>query len=121
MIFRANLFWSADLWYIESSCTKDNDGMFTGVAGEYRVKNVKIGGEPLDLNKTYTVATQNNVITTHGDGHTAFDGAKITAASEENDYQVVLKYVQDNLGGVIGEEYANPYGQERIIAVSTAE
>lgn len=107
--------------YIESSCTKDNDGMFTGVAGEYRVKNVKIGGEPLDLNKTYTVATQNNVITTHGDGHTAFDGAKITAASEEDDYQVVLKYVQDNLGGVIGEEYANPYGQERIIAVSTAE
>ena len=106
--------------YIESSCTKDNDGMFTGVAGEYRVKNVNIGGEPLDLNKTYTVATQNNVMINHGDGHTAFDGAKITATSEEFDYQVVLKYISENLGGTVGEEYSNPYGQERIIAVSAA-
>ena len=34
--------------YIESSCTADENGLFTGVAGEYRVKNVKVGGEELD-------------------------------------------------------------------------
>ena len=37
--------------YIESSCTSDDNGMFTGVDGEYRVKNVMVGDEPLDLKK----------------------------------------------------------------------
>lgn len=37
--------------YIDSSCIEDADGMFTGVDGEYRVKNVTVAGEPLDLEK----------------------------------------------------------------------
>lgn len=40
--------------YIPSAVTTDKNGMFTGVADEYRVKDVMIGGEPLVLDKMYT-------------------------------------------------------------------
>ena len=34
------------------------------------------------------------------------------------DYELLASYIRKSLNGHIGEEYANPYGQERIIAVS---
>ena len=102
---------------IKSTCTKDDNGLFTGVAGEYRVQNVMVNGEPLDLEKTYTVVSSSNVIVNHGDGQTAFDGAKIVWTSEELDYQIMKDYIQSLPDGVVGEGYENPYGQERIVAV----
>ena len=103
--------------YIDSSVTKDDNGMFTGVAGEYRVKNVLVNGEPLDPDKTYTVAVPTKTALDHGDGMSAFDGAKLIAELEEPDYALLANYIKDALGGVVGEGYENPYGQERIIAV----
>ena len=102
---------------IKSTCTKDDNGLFTGVAGEYRVQNVMVNGEPLDLEKTYTVVSTSNVIVNHGDGQTAFDGAKIVWTSDELDYQIMKDYIQSLPDGVVGEGYENPYGQERIVAV----
>ncbi len=32
------------------------------------------------------------------------------------DNQVLINYITDTLGGVVGEEYADPYGQGRIVA-----
>lgn len=60
--------------YIESSCTADENGLFTGVDGEYRVKNVKVAGEDLDLTKTYTVASHNYMLKDGGDGFTMVPG-----------------------------------------------
>lgn len=102
---------------IESSCTMDEYGMFTGVAGEYRVKNVKVDGEPLELDKTYTLAGPDYTLLDHGDGMTAFDGAKVLWLSENQDYTYVKSYISDTLGGIVGEDYENPYGQGRIVAV----
>ncbi len=106
--------------YIESTCTKDGDGLFSGVAGERRVKNVMIGGEPLDPEKTYTVAGSSYLLEDHGDGQTAFDGAKILREADGNDFELLVDYIRGPLGGVIGPEYENPYGQERIVAVEAA-
>ena len=106
--------------YIESTCTKNDDGMFTGVAGERRVKNVLVGGEPLDPDQIYKVASLSYVMVDHGDGHTAFDGGKIIWESEETDREILTNFIKNNLGGVIGAEYEAPYGQERIVAVQTA-
>ena len=103
--------------YIESGCVKNDDGMFAGVEGEYRVKNVLVGGEPLDLEKTYKMATRAYTMVEHGDGFTAFDGAEILWTSEKTDVEMLIDYIRDDLGGVIGEGYENPYGQERIVAV----
>jgi len=103
--------------YVESSCQADENGMFSGVAGARRVKNVKVGGEPLDPEKKYTIAGQTYSITDDGSGQTAFRGAKILSECELVDYEILAKYIRDTLGGKIGEEYADPYGQGRIVAV----
>ena len=33
------------------------------------------------------------------------------------DNQVLINYITGTLGGVVGEQYANPYGEGRIVAV----
>ena len=102
---------------VKSSCQADENNMFTGVTGEYRVKKVMVGGEPLDLERTYKVAAVNYLLLNHGNGFTMFDGAKILWQSEEQDYLVVARYIWEHLNGVVGEEYESPYGQGRIVAV----
>ncbi len=106
--------------YIDSSCTQDENTLFTGVDGEYRVKNVMVGGEPLDLEKTYTLASHNYMLKNQGDGYTMFSGCNILQDEVKLDNQVLIDYITGTLGGVIGEEYADPYGQGRIIAVDEA-
>lgn len=104
--------------YIESSATMDDKGNFTGVTGEYRVKNVMIGGEPLDVNKTYTLASHNYMLKSGGDGTNMFMNCKVLVDESMLDNQVLINYITGTLGGVVGEEYAQPYGQGRIVAVS---
>ena len=104
--------------YIESSCTQDENGLFTGVSGEYRVKNVKVNGEDLDLEKTYTLASHNYMLKNAGDGFTMFQQDTLLQDSVKLDNQVLIDYITGTLNGVVGEEYANPYGQGRIVAVS---
>ena len=106
--------------YIESNCTQDENGMFTGITGEYRVKNVFVGDEPLDLEKTYTVASTDYNLLGGGDGNTMWQGSNVLLESIKVDNQVLIDYITDTLGGVVGEEYANPYGQGRIVAVDEA-
>jgi 2',3'-cyclic-nucleotide 2'-phosphodiesterase (5'-nucleotidase family) len=99
---------------IPSGCQRDENNMFIGVEGERRVKNVMVGDEPIDPAKTYTLAGTNYTLLEHGDGQTAFDGATLLENGTRLDYQVLIEYITDNLGGEIGEEYADPYGQGRI-------
>lgn len=106
--------------YIESSCTQDEAGMFTGAAGEYRVKNVMVGGEPLDPEKTYSLASHDYLLLDCGDGYAMFEGSPVLMEPGELDIQVLIDYITDTLGGTVGAEYANPYGQGRIVAVEEA-
>ena len=100
---------------VESSCAEDENGLFTGVEGERRVQNVTVGGEPLDPEKTYTLAGTDYILTGHGDGYTMFDGAAVLQDRVKIDNQVLIDYIVDTLGGVIGDEYADPFGQGRIV------
>jgi 2',3'-cyclic-nucleotide 2'-phosphodiesterase (5'-nucleotidase family) len=102
---------------IKSSCRTDDDNGFAGVTGEYRVKNVMVAGEPLALDRTYTVAAVDYLLLNHGNGFTMFDGGKVILQSGEPDYAVVANYIRDDLKGVIGDAYESPYGQGRIVAV----
>ena len=104
--------------YIESSCTSDDKGGFTGVTGEYRVKNVKVGGEDLVLDKTYTLASHNYMLKSGGDGINMFTDNKVLQDEVKLDNQVLIDYIVDTLGGVVGEQYAEPYGEGRIVAVA---
>jgi 2',3'-cyclic-nucleotide 2'-phosphodiesterase (5'-nucleotidase family) len=106
---------------IESSCTQDEAGMFTGVAGAYRVRNVKVSGEPLDLEKTYSLASHDYLLLDSGDGYAMFAGSPVLQEPGKPDIQVLIDYISGTLGGVIGAEYADPYGQGRIVAVEAEQ
>ncbi|HWQ59020.1 MAG TPA: bifunctional UDP-sugar hydrolase/5'-nucleotidase [Clostridia bacterium] len=106
--------------YMPSSVKTDENGMFVSVEGEYRVKNVLVGGEPLDLAKTYTLASHNYMLLNQGDGYTMFAGCNVLLDRIMLDNQVLMNYIIERLGGVVGADYADPYGQGRIVAVEEA-
>ena len=99
---------------LDNPCTEDENGMFTGIAGERRVQNVMIGEEPLDSEKTYTLAGQDFLLLSRGDGFTMFEDSPVLKDNIKLDNQALIDYIVDTLGGVIGEEYADLYGQGRI-------
>ena len=103
--------------YIDSTCTKDVNGMFTGVAGERRVRNVKVNGTPIDPDALYNVAGNDYWFLNGGDGQTAFNGAERVDAGGLLDVHLLVDYLTGELGGVIGKEYSDPTGQGRIVIV----
>lgn len=110
--------------YKESPVLVDGDGSFIGVeqGKETRVTNVRVGGEPLSLEKTYTVAGSQYVLMQGGDGRTMFEGSKVVAS--ENlpvDSEMLIIYFTETLGGKITkQQYGNTYGDGRIIINDTA-
>ena len=46
---------------------------------------------------------------------TAFDGAVVLSESMGLDTQPMIDYITNELGSVIDSEYADPYGQGRIV------
>ena len=99
---------------VKSGCLFDENSMFTGIEGERRVKNVKVGDEDLDPEKTYTVGGNNFLLLKNGDGFTMFNDAKVINQGVAIDNEVLIDYIVEDLGGTIGEEYADLYGQGRI-------
>lgn len=106
--------------YIKSSVVLTENKEFVKVDGEYRVKNVKVGGKPLELDKTYTLASHNYMLKSGGDGYTMFTDNKILKDEVLIDNQVLINYIVDELGGTVGEKYANPLGEGRITVYSEA-
>lgn len=102
---------------IPSSVVKDDTGAFVKVAGEYRVRDIMIGGKPIELNQTYTLTSHDFMLKTMGDGLAMFgvDNIKILRDDIMNDNEVLRTYIVDNLGGVIGEQYAQPQGRIKFI------
>ena len=103
--------------YIESPCVSDENGMFVKVNGERRVKNVLVGGEPLDPAKTYTLASHEFMLLKNGDGFTMFKDSPLLLDRVKIDNQVLIDYITETLGGSIGEAYDDPFGQGRIVIV----
>ncbi|MDR1706274.1 MAG: bifunctional metallophosphatase/5'-nucleotidase [Clostridiales bacterium] len=97
-----------------SSVVMDDMRSFVSVDGDYRVKDVLIGGEPIDLEKTYTVASHNYMLLDGGDGINMFRDNNIVVQPVILDNQILITYIAEFLDGVVGEEYADPYGQGRI-------
>ena len=108
---------------LPSPCVLDENQMFGHVdeAMERRVRNVQVGGEPLDPEKVYRLAGTNYVLLNSGDGYTMFHDATVVRENVKLDNQVLIDFMTGTLGGVVGEEYANPYGQGRIVSVNAEE
>ena len=98
---------------VKSGVQTDDKGNFTGVSGAYRVMDIKVGGEPIDLKKTYTVASHNYMLKQGGDGMTMFKGCNVIRDEVMVDVDILSSYIR-RMGGSVTSEYANPGGQGRI-------
>ena len=113
--------------YIPSTVQADDKGVWAGApTGEYRVKNVKIGGEDLDLTKTYNLAGYNYTLRDLGDGFAMFGGAVNVKDYVMEDYMVLANYAKsfpvDETSGLPtitaeNSEYGDIYGAGRITIV----
>ncbi|MBQ7058848.1 MAG: 5'-nucleotidase C-terminal domain-containing protein [Firmicutes bacterium] len=104
---------------IDSPCQIDENGMFAGIEGERRVQNVMVGGEPIDPEKTYTLASHDYMLLSKGDGYSMFEGCTVLQDRVKLDNQVLIDYITGTLGGEVGADYADPYGQGRITIIQT--
>ena len=96
---------------IESSVLLNEFEEFAGVNGDYRVYDIKVYNretekyEPLDLNKTYTFVASNYFLLDYGSGMKMLQGAKILQQDGMLDVEAIERYITEELGGVIGEQY----------------
>ena len=98
---------------IPSTVQLDDKGRFVGVTGERRVKDVMVGGKPLELDGDYRVAGNDFFMKYGGDGMTMFEGSYLLKDAEFSDLECLEAFIK-NHGGTIGEGYENPEGQGRI-------
>ena len=95
---------------INSPVIIDDNGSFQKIEGERRVYDVKINGEKLDMNKIYTISS-NSFILNGGDGYSMFSGLNIIEASIGLDNEIFIKYIKDNLKGIIPYKYKETEGR----------
>ncbi len=124
---------------IESSVQVSEDGLWLGKpTGEYKVCNVMVYNrekaeyEPLDLDKTYTLAGVNYVLRNQGDGMAMFKDSVVVVDYVDEDYLVLAAYLKafakeggethiatknSPLAAYDGYllDYENPYGAGRIV------
>ena len=102
---------------IPSTVELDAHGSFVAVRGDRRIKDVMIGGKPLDPEKIYTVGGTTYVLKDGGNGMVMFKGAKLIDDGTLTDADMIMEYVQNHMNAKIGEEYANWQGQGRITII----
>lgn len=100
---------------IPSSVTMNDEKEFVSVDGDYRVKDVMVNGEPLDVNKTYTLASHNYMLKDGGDGFVMFKNDKLLKDCVMIDNAILINYIKDELKGTVtAEQYAEPQGRITI-------
>lgn len=99
---------------VPSSVVTDDKGSFVRVDGEYRVSEIFVNGEALDLGRTYTLASHNYMLKEGGDGMSMFENSEIIRDEVMTDVDVLSAYISRLPDETVGEEYADPAGQGRI-------
>ncbi|MCR5121746.1 MAG: 5'-nucleotidase C-terminal domain-containing protein, partial [Ruminococcus sp.] len=99
---------------IESTAAVNEFGEFTGVTGGYRVNNVLINCEPLDKERLYTLASSSYLIKNGGDGYIISGKSDLFIDEGVLHADALADYIENDLGGIIPEEYSDPYGNGRI-------
>ena len=104
------------------------DGQFPQVSGlkfttkvkDHSVSNVQVLNgatqkyEPINPDRTYTIATTKYCVT-DGGLHNTLQGSKIVLETKKTYNEVFIEYITDRLNGHIGQEYAKPQGRITVI------
>ena len=104
---------------LPTPCVEDEEKMFVAIdeSKPRRVSHVRVGGEAIDAEAEYKLVT-NDYILVDGDGFTMFRQAEVLEESDASDSEALMDYIVIALEGFIGEAYADPYGQGRMVAVA---
>ena len=101
---------------VASSVVLDGSGMFISCGENRRVRDVQVQQEdgsylPIDPESVYTLASHNYLIKQGGDGFTMFMDNTLVMDEGMLDYQILMTYLTDDLGGVVGGTYEAPQGR----------
>jgi len=101
---------------VPSTVEVDEAGMFVSCGESRRVKDVQVlqkdgSYAPIDPEETYTLASHNYLIKQGGDGLNMFMDNSLTMNEGMLDYQALITYITDHLGGTVGSDYAQPQGR----------
>lgn len=105
---------------IPSGVKLDENGMFSGVEGERRVKEVYVlngetgGYEPLSDSKTYTVASINYILLQGGDGFGMFMDNEVITSEAASELQAIIEYLELS-GGNIEDRYFTTEGRITVL------
>ena len=100
-----------------SSVSVDGLGNFVSVNDDYKVTNVMIGGKPIDLMGTYTVAGSNSLLNGKT-GYTMLTNGPLTKLNVSADNLALIDYIAEDLRGSVGSAYSKP--QLRIDSIKLA-
>ncbi len=101
---------------IPTPVIRNDQGEFVEVKGERRVKDIMIGNEPIDPQKTYKLASTNYYLKDAGDGYTMLAGSKLIQDGGILDNEILINYLVNNLNGLVSaEKYGKPQGRITII------
>ena len=89
----------------ESTVETDENGDFLGVAGAYRVRDVKVGLSPLNPERQYTIATTSFLLGGGDHYKMLADDAEIIGTAQMADNILLAKYIGKNLNGKIPSDY----------------
>ncbi|MBO4507243.1 MAG: bifunctional metallophosphatase/5'-nucleotidase [Spirochaetaceae bacterium] len=103
---------------VPSSVVTDEKGMFAGVTGARRVKDVLVEKDgkwvPIDPKATYTLASHNYMLKQGGDGFNMFQNDELLIDEGMIDNQVLMTYIVDILEGNLKDKYADIEGRITI-------
>ncbi|MBQ7515042.1 MAG: bifunctional metallophosphatase/5'-nucleotidase [Schwartzia sp.] len=99
---------------IPSSIELDERGNFVAVRGERRVRDIMVNGQPLDLNRLYTVGGTTYILKDGGNGMVMFKGARLLQDGALSDVDAIMEFVQNHKNAKITDEYGDWQGQGRI-------
>lgn len=102
---------------VESTVELDENGMFVSCGDIRRVADAEVltadgSYVPIDPEQVYTVASHNYLIKEGGDGMNMFMDNELTLNEGMLDYQILITYITENLGGSVDSSYGAP--QDRI-------
>lgn len=98
---------------VDTTVSVDDNGMFTGITGDRRVKDVMVleNGEyvPIDPEKEYTVSGSSYFLFESGDGNTVFKDCERVVEYGPVDIEALLMYFNDLQ--TIPDSYRTPEGR----------
>jgi 2',3'-cyclic-nucleotide 2'-phosphodiesterase (5'-nucleotidase family) len=89
------------------------DSTYYGPQTVNRVTINSVNGKPFDLDGVYGVIT-NDFIASGGDTYYVFGSSPVNTDTGILLYDAVVDYINNALGGVVSEQYANPQGRVHL-------